>query len=95
MCSYANGMVISTEMLKYAQMLQYIMGRDGHSREELKSEILRQAQEVNASLLVLGTTSWHREAPEDEQSCVDEFLEDLQGELEHTNVRQSLFGFGC
>jgi hypothetical protein len=94
MCSYANGMVVSTEMLKYAQMLQYIMGRDGHSKEGLKSEILRQAQEVNASLLVIGTTSWHREASEEEQSCVDEFFVDLQEELEHTNVSQSMFGEG-
>jgi hypothetical protein len=93
MCSYANGMVISTEMLKYAQMLEYITGKDGHSREELKLEILRQAQAVNASLLVIGTTSWHREAKEPEKSCVDkfvdEFLEDLQEELKHTNVSQS------
>jgi hypothetical protein len=86
LCSYADGTVTSTEMLKYPQMLKYLMGSDGHSKEELKSEILRQAQEVNASLLVIGTSSWHRTASEEEKNCVNQFLENLQTESKRTNV---------
>jgi len=86
LCSYVNGQVISTELLKFEQMLEYINGKNGCSPEGLKREILRQAQEVDASLLVVGTTSWHRTDDESEKA-VYHFLDSLKKELEHTQLR--------
>jgi hypothetical protein len=86
-CSYVNGQVSSTELLKYEPMLQYVMGRDGHSIRELKESILRQAEEVNAGLLVVGTTSWHRTCSEGEQKAVNDFFGALANDLKNTKLR--------
>jgi hypothetical protein len=87
LCSYVNGQVSSTELLKYEQMLKYVMNRDGHSPDELKASILRQAQEVNAGLLVIGTTSWHRTCGVEEQKSVDKFFGTLVNDLKNTKLR--------
>jgi len=85
LCTFCDGRISTTELCKYERLEDFILEKNGKTRDEMKREIINQAQEVSASLIVIGTTSWHRE-PQNLRET-DRFLESVEDEFKKTKIR--------
>jgi hypothetical protein len=85
LCTFCDGRISSTELCKYDRLEDFILEKNGKTKDEMKREIIIQAQEVSASLIVIGTTSWHRD-PKNKLET-DRFLRDVEKELKKTKIK--------
>jgi hypothetical protein len=86
LCTFSDGCISSSELCKYERLEDFVLEKDGKTKDEMLREIIRQAQEVSASIIVIGTTAWHRESEEIWRET-NRFLRDVRKELKKTKIK--------